>query len=130
MAYKAKDGKRFANHQAGRYYDNVKNPVAAEEAKGEPQQEPDGDEGGEQPIEDVVAQHGPAHATHIQKDEGEDGSYSVHSEHEDGHKHSSHGHDIHSAHKHSLKAHGADEESQDEQEPEGGERMPSMISEG
>jgi len=127
MAYKAKDGKRFANHQAGKYYDNVKNPVAAEESKGPLQQgpqEPDGDEGQEQPIEDVVAQHGPAHMTHISNDG------SVESEHEDGHKHSSHGHDVHSAHKHSLKAHGADEESQDQQEPEGGDRMPSMMAEG
>ena len=126
MAYKARNGRRFANHQEGKFFDNVKNPVAAEESDpaplGEP--EPDGDEGQEQPIEDVVAQHGPAHMTHI-SNEG-----SVESEHEDGHKHSSHGHDVHSAHKHSLKAHGADEESQDQQEPEGGDRMPSMMAEG
>lgn len=124
MAYTAKDGKRFANHQAGKYYDNVKDPVAADETKPE-HGEPDGDEGGEeQPIESVVGEHGPAHTTHIEKKDGD--SYSVHSEHDDGHKHSSHGHDVHSAHEHSKKAHGVEEEHETDGDEEPSE-MPSVM---
>lgn len=124
MAYesKATPGRKFANHAVGRNYDRVKaNPVAEKEAE----QEPADDGQGEQPIEQVVSEHGPAHTTHIQRHE--DGSHSVTSEHKDGHKHESHGHeDIHAAHKHSLKAHGA-EDSDREDEPDGDEQ-PSMIA--
>lgn len=112
MAYDAKDGRRFANHQMGRHYDNVRNPEAAHEAK----QAEEPETGEEEPIESVVQAHGPAHTTHIHRED--DGSHSVESEHEDGHKHKSHGHaHVHAAHEHSLKAHGA-EEQEEEQEPE------------
>lgn len=126
MAYTAHNGRRFVNHAVGRNYDRVKaNPVAEKESE----QEPAGDGQEEQPIEQVVSEHGPAHTTHIMRHP--DGSHSVHSEHEDGHRHESHGHaDAHEAHKHSLKAHGADEESPSEDEHEGGEESeaPSMIA--
>lgn len=125
MAYesKATPGRRFANHAVGRNYDRVKaNPVAEKEAE----QEPADDGQGEQPIEQVVAEHGPAHTTHIMRHP--DDSHSVTSEHEDGHKHESHGHpDVHEAHRHSLKAHGASDE--EESRDDGGrDEQPSMIA--
>ena len=121
MVFTAHDGRRFSNHAVGRNYDRVKaNPVAEKEAE----QPEDAQE--EQPIEQVVAEHGPAHTTHIMRHP--DKSHSVTSEHEDGYKHESHGHpDVHEAHRHSLKAHGAsdEEETRDENEEED---RPSMIA--
>ena len=128
MAYKAKDGKRFENQEIGRHYDRSRGHEPAKEAKAksEPASEK-GRTGEEEPIESVVKEHGPAHTKKIEKAEGEE-TYSVHSEHEDGHKHSSHGHDLEAAHHHSMKAHGGEGMEDEEGEDEEGESMPAMAS--
>ena len=133
MAYKAKDGRRFENPEIGRTYDRSRghDPDAGKKkAKSEPASEKER-EGEEEPIEDVVKAHGPAHTSKIEKSDDEEEKYSVHSEHEDGHKHSSHGHSLEEAHHHSMKAHGGEGMGDEEHEPEGeeeGESMPSMGS--
>lgn len=48
-----------------------------------------GEEGGHEEIQKVVGEHGPAHTVEVKK-EGE--HHTVHSTHEDGHKHTSKGH--------------------------------------
>lgn len=124
MAYESTTvpGRRFANQAVGRRFDESRrNPVAQKE-ENEPESATE-----EQPIEQVVSEHGPAHTTHIMRHE--DGTHSVQSEHEDGHKHESHGHDVHSAHHHSLKAHGAEADDEEQDEPTNKEPMPSMIAE-
>jgi len=102
--YKASDGKQFAHEGMGKSYDGA---LAGGKGGLKPSA-PKAEQGGED-AHSVVAQHGPAHTTQIEKSK-KDGSHSVHSHHEDGHKHSSHGHDIESAHKHSMAMHGHDEE--------------------
>ena len=70
-------------------------------------------------------------ARHIRIEIHDNGGGTVHSEHEDGHKHSSHGHSLEEAHHHSMKAHGGEGMEDEEHEPEGeeeGESMPSMGS--
>jgi hypothetical protein len=119
-AYTAKNGKRFENPEIGRTYDRSRGHEPKAEKKTKAKSEPASDKeraGEEEPIEDVVKAHGPAHSTKIEKMDGEEEQYSVHSEHEDGHKHSSHGHSLHEAHAHSMMAHGG--EGMDEEEPEG-----------
>lgn len=72
MAYTAHDGRRFANHQEGKHYDEVKGPKASATETLDDHEEPDGDE---QAPEDVAAEHGAAHTVE------------VHSHHPDGHVH-------------------------------------------
>ena len=75
MAYKAHDGRRFENPEICRTYDRSRGHEAPKEkkAKAEPASEK-GRAGEEEPIEEVVKTHGPAHETHIEKasDEGEE----------------------------------------------------------
>jgi hypothetical protein len=97
--YKAADGKQFAHEGMGKSYDGA---LAGGKGGLKPsggKSDHDADD-----AQSVVAQHGPAHTTQIAKQK--DGSHSVHSHHEDGHKHVSHGHNIESAHKHSMEMHG------------------------
>ena len=122
MAFTAKDGKKFGNIEQGRRYDATRPkpkpaPAEHEEAGG----------GEEQPMHEVVAEHGTAHTTHIMKQP--DGTHHVHSHHEDGHKHVSKGHDVHSAHAHSMHAHTGEEPSgEQEHEAFGGEETPEEES--
>jgi len=99
--FKASDGKEFAHEGMGKSYEG-----ALQGGKGglKPSSKPE-----QESPESVVAAHGPAHTTHIVKDKMS-GKHSVHSEHEDGHKHSSHGHSVESAHEHSMTMHGHDAE--------------------
>lgn len=115
MAYESKmePGRKFQNIQHGKTFDRVRSEEkASKKSKPAKHEEPDGDE--EQPIHEVVAEHGPADKTEIEK-EGD--AYTVHSHH-GGHKHSSHGHSIHEAHAHSMMAHGAEPEMESEPEEE------------
>jgi hypothetical protein len=127
MAYEStmEKGRKFQNHQEGKHFDKVRGEEkAAKTKKAAPAEESDS----EQPIHEVVKEHGPAHKTEIEK-EGE--SYSVHSHHEDGHKHTSEGHSLHEAHDHSMMAHG--EAGGMEGEPDGdemGAAMPPMGGQG
>ena len=67
MAFKAKDGKSFGNRQQQKAYDER---PAKKEAKGESAHaEPDGDEGSEQDIHEVVAEHGPADKIELHHDD-------------------------------------------------------------
>jgi hypothetical protein len=96
MAYKTKDGKNYESGEMGRAHDRGSSSMAPKEKMGEP----DGDE---QPIHEVVAEHGPADETKISK-EGDE--YQVESHH-GGHTHHSKGHkSAHDAHNHSLEAMG------------------------
>jgi len=99
------DGRNFAHKgMASSWENHIKaNPAAAMKKPGME------DKDGAHDDEQVVSEHGPAHTTHIQKDKAK-GTYSVHSHHEDGHKHSSHGHDLAGAHEHSKMMHGGEEE--------------------
>jgi hypothetical protein len=121
MAHVAKDGRKFQNMQEGRHYDRVRSEQAGDKKRAK-SEEADHDRE-EMPMQDVVKEHGPAMKTHIEKDD-EDEKYSVHSEHEDGHKHSSHGHSLHEAHNHSMMAHG-EEGGMNGGEEEEPEAMPS-----
>lgn len=101
MAYEAHDGRRFANHQVGKYYDEVKKPKAAVAEH----DEPDGDEKGP---EDVAAEHGAAHTVEI------------HSHHPDGHVHKAEHHHPEEAADHVHKIMGQGEPDEDD-EPDGDE---------
>lgn len=81
--YKAKDGKSFGNHEMGKHYDKTR-PAAPHHAK-EPK---DSGGEGEQDMNEVVAEHGPAQ--HME----------MISHHQDGHKHKAVHHDAESAHQH------------------------------
>lgn len=111
--YKAKDGRQFDHQGMGQSYDRhlaSKGNAVEEPRPGEDEGASDG-----QSAEEVVAAHGPAKETRIEKRDDE--SYSVHSRHEDGHKHASHGHEgAKEAHEHSLKLHGEASEHDDEKE--------------
>jgi hypothetical protein len=125
-AYQTKDGHRYENPEIGRAHDRSRGHEPKGEKKEKP--EPKEHEGSEEPIEEIVKAHGPAHETHIEKSEDQGDEYSVHSTHEDGHKHSSHGHDLESAHHHSMIAHGGEGMEEEPGEEEEGEAMPSMGS--
>lgn len=127
MAYTTKDGHRYENQEIGRAHDRSRGHEPKGEKKAKPETEREG-AGEEEPIESVVEAHGPAHKTEIEKSEDEGDEYSVHSHHEDGHKHSSHGHSLEEAHEHSMKAHGAEGMEGEEPEPEEAGAMPSMGS--
>ena len=136
MAYATKDGKkRYENIEHGKAYDRShmpvakRNPLKPDGMPGEPLgsgkkgAEPgERAPGGEQPIEQVVQEHGPAHHTEIHAGDpggmseagggmeagGSGGGHHVISHHQSGHVHTSKGHDLHSAHVHSHKAMGGD----------------------
>lgn len=107
MAYESKmeKGRKFQNHQEGKHFDKVRGEEkAAKSKKSAPKM--DESEGENMPMHEVLKAHGPAHSSRIEKAEEEGEDYSMHSEHEDGHKHSSHGHSLHEAHNESMMAHG------------------------
>ena len=92
------DNKRvYENEEMNRAHMKSHKPKMAED-KPMPNEEADG----ESP-EGIIEAHGPAHTTRIEKKD--ENSYSVHSHHDDGHKHVSHGHDVHAAHSHSMHMH-------------------------
>ena len=104
--FKASDGKVFDHEGMGKSYESTLKPTASKPAA----------EAGD---ESVVAEHGPAQQTQIVKEPDE--SHTVHSTHEDGHKHKSKGHDVKSAHEHSMKMMGGEqpeEETSEEAAPE------------
>ncbi len=102
MAYKAKDGKNFGNRQQQKAYDER---PAKKESKAPEHAEPDADDmGSDQPIEEVVAQHGPADKIEMQHDH-EGGKHTVTSHH-GGHKHVAHHGSADEAHMHAAKAAG------------------------
>jgi hypothetical protein len=120
---KTSDGREFAHKGMGSSWQGHidRNPGAAMKPQGGEQ------EGGEN--ESVVAEHGPAHTTHIMEDKQQPGSYQVHSHHRDGHMHKSKHGSVHEAHEHSLKMHGAGEEDhQPGEQAEGGEHEPMSGS--
>ena len=103
---KTSDGRNFAHEGMGKSWQGHidRNPGAALKPSGVGGKTDTHDS----ESENVVAEHGPAHTSHIMKDE-KSGSYSVHSHHEDGHVHKSHSHaTAGDAHEHSLKMHGGD----------------------
>lgn len=127
-AYQTKDGHRYENAEIGRTHDRSRGhePKGDGEKKAKSAQKES--EESEQPIEEIVKAHGPAHKTEIEQD-GE--QHMVTSHHEDGHKHKSGGHSLMEAHEHSMKAHGG--EGMEQEEPEGaddgeGAGMPAMGS--
>jgi len=90
--YTSKDGKNFGNHEMGKHYDATRPEPKEEEAdKGEHEE-------GEQDIQDVVSEHGPAE--HVE----------ISSHHKDGHVHKSKHHDGHSARSHVSQAFGEEPE--------------------
>lgn len=88
--------------------------------------EPDGDESGDHSeIQDVTAEHGPANSHTIT--DNQDGTFSSHTSHADGHEHEKHGHkSLDEAHGHGKQAMNdeAPEESPDQQLMD--EKKPSM----
>jgi hypothetical protein len=69
MGFKAKDGKSFGNRQQMKAYDEREPKNGSEQVH---HNEPDGDEGkegSEQPIEEVVAEHGPADKIELHHDD-------------------------------------------------------------
>lgn len=94
----AEEKRKFGNREMQKHYDSTR-PAAksddGEEKGSDEHEEPDGDE---QPIEDSVAEHGPAE--HME----------MHTHHADGHVHKSKHHDAESAHDHVGKAFGEESE--------------------
>src|SRR5271154_3738558 len=83
--------KRYENKEMQRHYDKTHKEGGGKKMSGMgggEHHEPDGDEGGEKDMHDVVAEHGPA--SHVE----------IHSHHEDGHVHKAKHHDAMSAHEH------------------------------
>jgi hypothetical protein len=115
--YKAKDGREFAHEGMGKSWDGH---IAANPSQAMKPAEGGGD--GEDP-QSIVAEHGPAHTTHIKKED--DGTHSVHSQHKDGHMHKSTGHKSkEEAHEHSMAMMGDEEQEgkpNDSEEREGSE---------
>jgi hypothetical protein len=66
MAFKAKDGKAFGNRQQMKAYDEREPKNGSETVH---HNEPDGDEASDQPIEEVVAAHGPAEKIELHHDD-------------------------------------------------------------
>jgi hypothetical protein len=115
MAFTAKDGRKFGNRQQMAAYNERSTTKATHE-------EPDGDEGeaegedvSEQPIGEVVAEHGPAHKIVIHHDH-EGGKHRVHSHH-GGKVHKSEHESADAAHMHAAHAAGLNAE----EEPDGDE---------
>lgn len=114
MAFTAKDGKPFGNRQKMNAYNDraetkVKEPNITAEAN-----EPEGDDVSHMPIEDVVAEHGPAQKIEIEHDH-EAGVHKVHSHHGEKTHHSEHA-SMSEAHEHARKA--ADEAETEEEKTE------------
>jgi hypothetical protein len=121
MAFKAKDGKAFGNRQQMKVYDER---PAKKEPKGVEAQheEPDGDEGSDQDIHEVVAEHGPADKIQLHHDD-DAGKHHVISHHgEHVHKVVKAGRE--EAHEHAKIAAGLSPEQQEE------EQQPAMAGGG
>jgi hypothetical protein len=119
MAYKDSKGKRWENPEMGRASDRGAQRGMPTTTQGEMHRsergEPDPGNpqpGAEEPIESVVASHGPA--TEVE----------VHSKHQDGHVHKSKHHDPHSAKHHVSAAMGAHDEDDDMGGGKGMEALP------
>jgi len=84
--------KRYENKEMQRHFESTRSKGGGGKIShmggGKEHHEPDGDEGGEKDVHDVVAEHGPA--KHVE----------IHSHHEDGHVHKAKHHDAMSAHEH------------------------------
>lgn len=125
MAFKAKDGKNFGNRQQQKAYDDrePKKAAPAKEASAkeskapsepaEPQPEEGGGDSSNMPIEEMVAQHGPAEKIEMVHDDAT-GEYSVTSHHGGQTHHSKHG-SRDEAHMHAAKAAGV--EAPEQQQP-------------
>ena len=117
--FKAKDGKKFGSAFRMRRYDSAHEghepgPRAEAHEINEPKEEPTEEmgepkmgEGDHSEIQQIAAEHGPAHEVHITHDHAA-GKHHVHSVHEDGHEHhadhptADHAH-MHAAHAAGLK---------------------------
>jgi hypothetical protein len=122
MAFKSKDGKSFGNRQRQTAYDerkpqhdSKKYSPEKQSGRGESEHsEPDGDEGAsDQPIEEVVAQHGPAEKMEISHDHAA-AKHTVTSHH-GGHTHVAHHGSADEAHMHAAKAAGVMPPEQEQQ---------------
>ena len=118
----SKDGKISGNVQL------VRGHNAHHSGGGMKHAEPDGDEGqsDHSEIQNVTAEHGPAH--HHAITDNQDGTFSSHTTHADGHEHEKHGHkslkEAHEHGEHAMEA-TAPEESP-EQAMSGGEKPMGM----
>ena len=104
----SRDGKMSGNRQMVESYDKSKGhkPAAAPSEHAEP----DADD---KPMHEVVAEHGPAKQHLITK--GEDGGFTSHTMHEDGHKHGPiHHGSMEEAHQHGSEAMGGGDAEHDE----------------
>lgn len=100
------EGRKFGNREMQKHYDSTRPAAKSDDGnKGSGHEEPDGDE---QPIEDSVAEHGPAE--HVE----------MHTHHSDGHVHKSKHHDAESAHEHVGKAFGEESEPMADEGDSGG----------
>jgi hypothetical protein len=111
MAFKAKDGKPFANRQQMKAYDERPKKAAptaenGEAAGGE-------DEAMPQDIHEMVAEHGPAEKVEITHSEGKHAKVSHHG----GKKHMSEHASAEEAHQHGMIAAGVSPEEQQEEQP-------------
>ncbi len=116
----------YENREMQRQHERSRSKKSEEKPEAPDMGEEDGEESS---AHEIVAEHGPAHHTQIEK-KGES-EYHVRSHHEDGHKHLSKGHDVHSAHMHSMHMMTGEEpesmeEPESEQEPMG-ESEPAGI---
>ena len=125
MAFRAKDGKAFANRQQQQAYDERGTANGEPKPKAQTHEEPDGDEaeGGvhemaetETPIEEHVQEHGPAHKVEVHHDH-EGGRHTKISHHGEGAKHVSHHGSAEEAHDAAKLSAGVGTENQPDQEP-------------
>lgn len=126
MAFRAKDGKPFANRQQMNAYDERSASPKDKDQHGQTMQDEQHEsEGGEMeasdiPIEEHVAEHGPAEKVEISHSEGKHTKTSHHG----GAKHVSHHESAEEAHQHGMMAAGVGHE-----EPDGDEQ-PAMAGGG
>ena len=123
MAFKAKDGRQFGNRQQMKAYDD-----RGSQSKGESMQDEQNEAGGGEemeataaPIEEHVAEHGPAQKVEIHHGEGKHTKVSHHG----GAKHVSHHDSAEEAHHAGMQAAGVGHE-----EPDGDEAAPAMAAGG
>ena len=129
MAFKSKDGKNFGNRQQQKAYDERKPKTEEKHADHEDTEAshpaPDGDQGEQMPIEEMVANHGPAEEVSIHHDHTA-GKHSVESTH-GGKKHKSEHGSADEAHMHAAKAAGVTVPGEEQpMDPMGG-GMPGTI---
>ena len=96
MAFAAKDGRKFTNA------DSMRTHNATHSAKSKPFDATGEEQPGEEDGAAVAEAHGPAHTIQINHDH-EMGVHGVHSDHPDGHHHSSQHGSVEEAHEHAHK---------------------------